>query len=152
MFTIKFDIVGLEELILKMEQLEDDVRNGPGMPVMQQFGNAGMVDIDERFNSGGYGTWAPLSPITIAKKGGRTTILIDTANMKGSVGIGQISTNRVSVTVPYGGKKNSSDIPARHQLGEPDKNLPQRKIVEVTEQLMERVRPIFRSWYMRWQG
>ena len=108
-----------------------------------------MEDVDARFDSGGYGTWVPLSPVTIARKGGRTEILIDTGNMRRSVGIGEVTPNRVTIVVPHGGRDNSPDVPGRHQLGT-DK-IPQRKIVEVTEQLMGRLNPIVNEWSESWK-
>ena len=60
---------------------------GPGIDTMKKFGEEALADVDQRFNTGGYGTWAPLSPVTISKKG-HDTILVDTGNMKNSVGIG----------------------------------------------------------------
>ena len=124
-------------LIERLAALSKQLKDGPGLEVMKEVGRQGMADIDARFDTGGYGTWVPLSPITIAKKGGRTEILIDTQNMRRSVGIANVTPHSVSVTVPYGGRSFDSKIPKKHQFGMPERNLPQRKIVEKTPRLLE---------------
>ena len=140
---------GLDELIGKTEKLESMLKDGPGMDVMKGFGFAALEDIEIRFGTEGYGTWQPLSPVTVQKKG-HATILIDTSNMKQSIGIADLTETIVRVTVPYGGKDYDEKVPIRHQLGITDQ-LPQRKIVEVTDHLLERLRPIYKEWYNSWR-
>lgn len=41
--------------------------------------------IDEAFNTRGFGSWAPNSPVTIARKKGKDTPLIDTGQLKNSI-------------------------------------------------------------------
>ena len=134
------DIVRLVERFEKMSQAFD---RGPGIPVMADVGLAAMEDVEDRFNTKGYGTWVPLSPITIARKGS-SEILIDTGNMRKSVGIGVITPSSITVTVPYAGARLDQAIPAKHQLG--TERIPQRKIVEDTGQLRTRLTPIVQKW------
>lgn len=149
---IKAKVTGLDGVIDGLERLGEQMDAGPGVSIMEEIGRAAMADIDARFDTGGYGTWQPLSPLTIEKKGGRTEILIDTSNMRNSVGIGELSENRVTVTVPHGGKEYYDWIPGRHQQGDSSKELPQRKIVEVTERLKGRITPIVMEWWRGWRG
>ena len=148
---VNIKVTGLDKVLKQQEKLLEQMDKGPGVQVMLKIGQEAMKDIDERFNTGGYGTWAPLSPITIARKG-HGKILIDSTTMKNSVGIGEIENKRVTVTVPYGGEKRKSKVPGYHQKGNPDRNLPQRKIVEVTDRLLSRIRPIFKEWSGSWRS
>ena len=133
----------LTKLLDKIEKLQEKVKDGPGLEVMTNVGQAAMEDIEERFRTRGYGTWVPLSPVTIARKG-HDTILVDTGNMRGSVGISTVTSKSVTVTVPYGGKDNDVAIPIVHQLG--TGKVPQRKIVENTQQLRNRINPVIKNW------
>ena len=149
MSILKITTRGLDTMVRRTEERLRAATQGPGIGVMTEVGRAGMADVDERFATAGYGTWAPLSPITIARKG-HAEILIDSGNMRGSVGIGEVTAYRVTVTVPYGGRSQDSEVPGRHQRGNPDTNLPQRKIVEVTDQLHDRIRPVVLEWVRSW--
>ena len=124
------------------------MNDGPGVVVMQELGKAGITDVEQRFKTRGYGTWAPLKPATIARKG-HDTILVDTGTMKDSVGIGIVTANKVTVTVPHATRDKRTDIPGYHQRG--SQHLPQRKIVEVTSQLQDRLRPIVKEWLNSWR-
>jgi hypothetical protein len=58
-----------------------------GLSVNDGFGLLGekLTNIsDEAFENGGFGTWAPLSPVTIKNKGSTAT-LIDTGTLRNSV-------------------------------------------------------------------
>ena len=147
MITYQANSSRLSPLISYLENVIKNAENGPGIEVMQNIGEEGIKDIKERFDTQGFGTWAPLSPLTIQKKG-HSQILFDTGNMKNSIGIGKIETNYVSVTVPHAGKDLREDIPSIHQLG--TDRIPQRKIVEVTDQLMNRINPVIKKWYQEW--
>lgn len=137
----------LQHLVSYLENVKKNADEGPGLDTMKLIGEEGMKDVEERFDTKGFGTWVPLSPLTIAKKG-HNQILFDTGNMKKSIGIGEIKINYVSVVVPHAGKDFREDIPGIHQLGT-DK-IPQRKIVEITDQLIERLDPIVEEWYQNW--
>ena len=149
---IKIKSSGMDGVLEGLDKLAEQIDAGPGVTKMEEIGRAAMEDIDARFDSGGYGTWQPLSPVTVARKGGRTEILIDTSNMRNSVGIGELGDTRVTVTVPHGGKDYDQSVPGRHQQGESARNLPQRKIVEVTERLKGRITPIVMEWWRGWRG
>ena len=139
---------GLDAAMGRLEALKKQLDTGPGMQTMLEFGREGMRDVDERFATRGYGKWAPLSPITIARKG-HNQILIDTSNMRRAVGISEVTDTRVVITVPHGGRSNDKAVPGYHQYGT-DK-IPQRKIVEVTDRLMDRLRPLWKKWYGKWK-
>ena len=143
MVTVKTAVTGLDALVEKTEKLVDQMENGPGSAVMLEVGEAAVEDIEERFKTRGYGTWQPLKPATIMRKG-HDTILVDTGTMKGAVGIGAVSERRVTAVVPYGGGRLSKDVPPRHQRG--TETVPQRKIVEVTDRLLARINPIIMKW------
>ena len=144
MVQIRVTVTGADRMDQQLEKISQALQDGPGLDRMTEVGQAAMADVDARFDTAGYGTWVPLSPITIARKG-HDTILIDTGNMRASVGISDVKPTRVTVTVPYGGKDNDPAVPVRHQLGL-GTNLPQRKIVDVTPQLLERLTPIILDW------
>ena len=139
-------VTGLDKALKRMDMIDKAFSQGVDVNTMQELGAAGIKDVQTRFDTKGYGTWAPLSPITVAKKNGRTEILIDSGNMKESVGIKEVSQGKVTVWVPYATPKKKTWIPRRHQDGIPEANLPQRKIVEVTEQLMKLLRPVIDNW------
>ena len=144
---------GLDKVLNQVSLVTNMMKNGPGIRVMTDLGKAGMADVDARFSSDGYGTWQPLSPVTVAKKG-HNRILIDTENMRGSVGFGEVTSRRVTVTVPYATDRKREDIPAIHQKGAVLSTgvvIPQRKIVEITEQLLNRLRPIVKKWSDSWK-
>ena len=142
---LKFNITGLDETIAKLEELHTQLNEGPGDVVMAELGLEGMDDIEERFETRGYGTWAPLSPITIFFKG-HDKVLIDTGTMRDSVGIAEITSNRVAVTVPHGGEHKDPNIPIKHQQGDILQLLPERPIVEVTDRLLDRFIPVVQRW------
>ena len=150
MSVVSFDVQteGMDSMIGQLETIADSVQDGPGLRVMEDVGKAAMADIDARFDTGGYGTWVPLSPLTIALKGGRTEILIDTGNMRNSVGISQVNADSVIVTVPRGGEDNDPAVPIQHQLG--TDRIPQRKIVEDTPELRERLSAVVNEWIQSW--
>ena len=60
---------GLDKVLNQVSLVTNMMKNGPGIRVMTDLGKAGMADVDARFSSDGYGTWQPLSPVTVAKKG-----------------------------------------------------------------------------------
>ena len=153
MLTVNIQVSGMDAALAHLEALETQLREGPGVGVMRTLGEAALEDVEARFDTGGYDTWEPLSPVTVEAKGGRTEILIDTGNMRGAVGIGELTEWLVTVTVPHGGRDNDPEVPIRHQLGEPSHwagGLPQRKIVEVTDQLLERLNPLYHDWVKSW--
>ena len=148
MIEVKVNVVGLDKLLVKTGQFHELLQRGPGVSVMTKLGTAAVEDVEDRFRSRGYGTWQPLSPATVARKG-HDTIMVDTRTMVNSVGINVLTNDRVTVTVPYGGADKRTDIPIRHQLGQG--NVPQRKIVEVTPQLLGRLTPVIKEWVSSWR-
>ena len=142
---------GLSRVVQRITLLEEQLEQGPGVGRMLEVGKAVMADVDRRFDTGGDGTWRPLSPITVHRKGGKG-ILVDTGNMRNSVGIGELSERRVTVTVPHGGKDRDPMVPVRHQKGDLARKLPQRKIIDVTLALMIRLKPILGRWASGWRG
>ena len=147
MITFQTSAPNLQHLTSYLYNVIKNAEDGPGIEVMQDVGKEGIRDVQERFNTQGFGTWKPLSPLTIQRKG-HSQILFDTGNMKNSIGIGKIETNYVSVTIPHAGKDLREDIPSIHQLGKG--KIPQRKIVEVTDQLINRINPVIERWYQEW--
>ena len=61
-----------------------DMLEGDLMPTLKKIGLAGEQVIDNAFATGGFGSWKPLSPITIANKGSNA-ILIDTGQLRRSI-------------------------------------------------------------------
>lgn len=53
--------------------------------VLKDFGFACEDAILAAFKSGGFGTWKPLRPATVKRKGGSTAILIDTGQLRRAV-------------------------------------------------------------------
>lgn len=54
------------------------------MVIFKQLGLLGERIVRKAFDTGGYGTWKPLTAYTIAKKGS-STILVDSAQLKRSI-------------------------------------------------------------------
>lgn len=69
---------------LNKKTLEQIVSEKSFYPLLKKLGSLGHEVVMDAFDSGGYGTWKPLSPLTIALKGS-DTILIDTFQLKDSV-------------------------------------------------------------------
>jgi phage gpG-like protein len=53
--------------------------------IMKKLGMLGESIVQEAFDTRGFGTWQELSPITIKAKNGSTAILIDKAELRGSI-------------------------------------------------------------------
>ncbi len=51
---------------------------------MEKVGVLGVSIVLKAFDSGGFGTWAPLSPVTIKRKG-HSQILIETQQLRNSI-------------------------------------------------------------------
>ena len=115
----------------------------PDMQLMRRLGDVGLEDIDKRFMTRGYGTWPPLSPATVARKG-NDFVLIDTGAMFQSVRVGKAIPGSVSIEVPYGGRRHDSKVPGYHQTG--TSRMPQRKIVEVTPLLQNAIVQAALKW------
>ena len=150
---VDIKVSGLNAVLKQVENLDELVKSGPGVHVMTEIGKAGMEDIDARFATAGYGTWKPLSPVTVSRKG-HSKILIDTENMRNAVGIGRVTEKKVTVTVPYGGRNKQGFVPSVHQQGAVLPSgavIPQRKIVEITDKLLNRIRPIVMNWAKSWR-
>lgn len=60
------------------------LRHGNIKEIFMLVGMAAEAIIQDAFNSGGFGEWKPLAPITIKRKGS-SAILIDTAQLRKSV-------------------------------------------------------------------
>ena len=143
--SVNIKLHGVGDLKSKMMNMSKALEIGPGDVVMMKIGKAVTEDIQARFDTEGYGTWKPLSPLTIKRKG-HDKILIDTGIMMGSVGVDKITDKSVRVVVPHATEDRDTKIPQEHQKGVPRKNLPQRKIVEKTPQLIGRIMPIVHEW------
>ena len=124
---------GFEHIHNVLNSLASMIEN-PDEKCMQRLGAVVLDDIDKRFMTRGYGTWAPLSPRTIKRKG-HDFVLIDTGIMFNSAQITKLTRGMVSVGVLQGGKNHNPDIPEYHQEG--TKRMPQRKIIDVTPKLKE---------------
>jgi len=128
---ISITATGVKEVRAKLASLAAAIEN-PGEKVMKRLAGVCLEDIDQRFATRGYGTWQPLSPRTIKRKG-HENVLVDTGAMQSSPRIATLTGNSFSVEVPYGGRRHNPDIPGYHQRG--TSRMPQRKIVEVTPRL-----------------
>lgn len=139
----------LRSMFESIQAIQRSVEDGPGEELMYKVGKVLLDDVERRFITEGYGTWDPLSAVTIARKG-HDTILQDSGIMKDSARIAMIGPGKVVVEVPYGGKNRDPEVPRRHQEGNPSTNLPQRKIVEMTPQLQARLDEIMFEWMDQW--
>lgn len=59
-------------------------KDGGTEKIFELIGIAGEAIVQEAFETGGFGTWQPLSQATINKKGS-DSILIDTAQLRGAI-------------------------------------------------------------------
>jgi phage gpG-like protein len=89
-------------------------------------------DIDERFKTGGRGTWSPISKMT-GKRKQSDKVLIDSGTMRNSVS-DRLSYNSVEVFVPYGGRNRKQDVPATHQYGL--RGMPKRRIIDASSEAL----------------
>jgi len=64
--------------------MQKDMAEGNIKHIFQNIGIAGEARIQEAFETGGFGEWAPNAPSTIEKKGSDSP-LIDTGNLRKSV-------------------------------------------------------------------
>ena len=134
-------VKGLEEAKKAVRSLAESIKN-PDDKLMRRLGDAMLEDTARRFMTRGYGTWKPNAPSTIKRKG-HSNVLIHTGAMMASTQT-VVQGNKVTLTVPYGGKNKSADVPPKHQHGAP--HIPQRKIVAVTPQLLERLNIAAKDW------
>lgn len=132
---------GEERAVTNLERLRDRLDRAP----MMSLGQAGVADVHARFDTQGYGTWAPKSVLTDAGDGSGD-VLVSSGAMRDSVKIGIVMPGQVTVVVPYGGADQDPSIPIKHQLGE---GVPRRPLVEVTEQLLARLDPIIDEWLIQ---
>ena len=130
MDSINIKATGFDTIEKILNNLAVNISN-PDEKLMKRLGGVVLGDIDQRFMTRGRGTWAPLSPRTIKRKG-HDYVLIDSGAMFKSVTITELSRGKVAVGVLYAGKKHDPKVPGYHQAGAPARNLPQRKIVENT--------------------
>ena len=142
--TIKIEIDGMQKFRKALNSLGDQIQNPPEK-LMRRLGETSIEDIDQRFMTAGYGTWPPLAPSTIAKKG-HGFILIDSGAMFQSSRISGMERNAVEVDVPYGGPEHNPDVPSIHQHGKG--HIPQRKIIEVTPKLTQALTDTLTRWLM----
>ena len=89
-------------------------------------------DIDERFKTGGRGTWTPISKMT-GKRKHSDKVLIDSGTMRNSVS-DRLSYNSVEVFVPYGGRNRKQDVPSIHQYGL--RGMPKRRIIDASSEAL----------------
>jgi hypothetical protein len=140
--TVNVDIKGLDDVRKVFNNLAEKIAN-PDAQIMRRLGDATMDDIEDRFMTRGYGTWAPLSPATIKAKKGNTMVLIDTGTMFASLKP-EVQGRYVRVLVPFGGKKRDPSVPGYHQQG--TDRMPQRKIVEFTQKLAKSLETVVITW------
>ncbi len=140
---IEIKVKGLIECQKALNNLGDRIEN-PDINLMRRLADTTVDDIDTRFMTRGYGTWAPLAESTIQHKKGNQMVLIDTGAMMGSVTIKSIQPGSLVVTVPYGGGKHNPDVPTYHQKG--TKKMPQRRIIEVTSKLKNALTSTVMIW------
>ena len=141
MTAIKIKIEGLDAVLAAISGLKTSIEH-PDERLTDRIGDAMLEDVDQRFASRGYGTWAPLSLRTIKRKG-HSNILVDSGVMRASTTVAK-NVNEVVLTVPRGGRNGSAAVPGYHQRG--TGRMPQRKIVDVTPQLMARLRDALAKW------
>ena len=142
MITVDVQAPGLEQMGKAMNSLADKIAN-PDAQLMRRLGDACLEDIDKRFMTRGYGTWPSLAPSTIKRKG-NDFILIDSGVMFSSVKVGAVLPGSVQVNVPVGGKRHDPNVPGYHQSG--TRRMPQRKIIEITPQLLSGLAATVQLW------
>ncbi len=131
--VIKMTATGFDGVRKVLNNLSSKIQD-PGEKLMQRLGAVVLDDIDMRFVTRGYGTWPPLNPQTIKRKG-HDFVLIDSGTMFNSAKIKQLTRGMVSVGVLKGGKHHDADVPKYHQAG--TSRMPKRKIIDVTPQLKQ---------------
>jgi phage gpG-like protein len=139
--SINVKVTGLESTRRAFNNLAEKINN-PDDKLMKRIGDTLLEDTDRRFKTRGYGTWPEDSPETVKRKG-HGNVLIKTGAMMSSTKITRQG-NTVKLTVPYGGKKRSPDVPEYHQEG--TRRMPQRKIVAVTTQLTSALAATLTIW------
>ncbi|OBW61097.1 MAG: hypothetical protein A9183_03055 [Dehalococcoides mccartyi] len=138
---IRIHMAGLKETRYFVQTLATRIEH-PDQKLMQRLGDTLLDDTDQRFMTRGYGTWAPNKPSINKRKKG-STVLIDTGAMFASTQV-SISNSKTSLTVPYGGAEHNPDVPRYHQQG--TSRMPQRKILEVTPQLLRALKETVVLW------
>jgi len=141
MATVRVTIEGLDGARMALNNLALAIEK-PDDKLLTRLGDAMLEDTDIRFMSRGYGSWPPLKPATIKRKG-HANVLIDSGAMMASTEISKHG-NEVILTVPHGGKNRSTAVPGYHQTG--TRTMPQRKVVDVTPQLMVRLGEAMAKW------
>lgn len=134
--TIHVTATGFEHVHKVLNNLASMIEN-PDEKLMQRLGAVVLDDIDTRFMTRGHGSWAPLKPQTVKRKG-HDFVLIDSGAMFNSAKIKQLTKGMVSVGVMQGGRNHDPDVPGYHQEG--TKRTPKRKIIEATPQLSQALR------------
>ena len=139
---VQVDVKGIANCRKNLNSLAAKIAN-PDRNLMRRLGETSLDDVDKRFMTGGYGTWKPLSPKTIKRKG-HGFILIDTGAMYASVKIVALELGRVVIKVMWGGKSFNPLVPVFHQRG--TRRMPQRKIIEITSQLTTALKGAVSLW------
>ena len=140
--TIEVDMSGFDGSRKALHNLASQINN-PGEKLMRRLGESSLDDVDQRFMTRGYNTWAPDSESTIKKKG-HGMVLIDSGVMYASAKMSKMTQNEVEIDVPVGGKKHDPMVPIYHQKG--TKRMPQRKIIEVTPRLEKSLTDTLQKW------
>lgn len=131
MSDISSKATGFDRAVDGLTTLAERIQN-PGEKLMRRLGDVVVEDIEERFMTAGEGSWAPLSPETVRRKGS-AFILIDSGAMFASLALELRGENAVRVSVPYGGANHDPQVPGYHQRG--TARMPQRKIIANTPAL-----------------
>lgn len=140
--TIKVTVTNLDNVMKALNNLGDMIQH-PDDKLMRRLGDTSIEDVEQRFMTRGYGTWAPLSEETIKRKHS-DFVLIDSGAMFNSKTMELLQPGVVVVKVPYGGKKHDPRIPEFHQQG--TSRMPQRKIIEKTPQLVNALARTLSMW------
>lgn len=139
--SINVHVTGIESMKRSVNSLAEKIKN-PDDKFARRIGDVLLEDTDRRFMTRGYGTWPEDSPETIKRKG-HGNVLIDSGAMMSSTKVQRIG-NNIKLTVPFGGKNHSADVPGFHQEG--TRHMPRRKVVEATPQLSARLGTALATW------
>jgi len=139
MAVIEVTLEGFENAQKVLNNLAEQIER-PGQKVMDRLGEAVIDDIDNRFMTRGYGTWANLKPATWKRKKSGT-ILIETGEMFAGTRIDWTTDNDVSVSI---NKPSKPAVPGYHQTG--TRHMVARPLVEVTPKLEKELVEVVHKW------
>jgi len=141
---ISIDITNANIIADELNRLSESVLNS-GDKLIEELGTEAIDETERRWFANGDGSWKPLSPRTIKRKG-HAFPLVETGNMYNSLNYRREEKNALSINVPLGGRNNNPDVPAYHQYG--TRRMPQRKILVASEKMAKRLQRVL-SEYIR---